>query len=98
MLVSKKALSGIRVGPVEDESWREGTPQLAQGIQRALTAMIAADLKGAAARHPNLDAVAFFQFKSLDDRGRQTNRQAVSPPRNLHRPPWIYVYNCISSG
>src|SRR5260370_36007344 len=60
--VSRNALSLIRLLAVEDESWRKRTPQLAQGIQRALTALIAADSECAAARHSNLDALRFFQL------------------------------------
>src|SRR5258708_5650957 len=59
--VSRNALSLIRLLAVEDESRRKRTPQLAQRIQRALSAWIAADFEGAGARNSNLDAVAFLQ-------------------------------------
>src|SRR5258708_18130016 len=52
--VSRNALSLIRLLAVENESWRERTPQLSQGIQRPLAAPIAADLEGTAARPPEL--------------------------------------------
>jgi hypothetical protein len=54
---------------VEDESGRKGTCQFAQAIQSALPALITAHFELEAAGDSNLDIVAFFQFKRLDDLG-----------------------------
>jgi hypothetical protein len=58
---------------VENESGREGTPELAQSLQSAPATLIAAYFEGFLASDPNLDIVAFFQLKRLDDCRRQTN-------------------------
>jgi hypothetical protein len=81
---------------VEDESGREGTPELAQSLQSSLTALIAPDLEGTAADDSNLDIVALLELQRFDDSGWQADRQAVSPLGNLHSPPWIYISQCIS--
>jgi hypothetical protein len=69
MLVSKNALSFIRFVAVEDESRREGTTQLAEIFYGPFPAFVAADFQLAAAGDSNLDVVALFQLKSLDDCG-----------------------------
>src|ERR1700684_2114688 len=97
MFVSRNALALIRFLAVEDEPGGERTPQLSQTIKGPLPALIAAHFEDPAAGDSNLDSVAFLQFKRLDDGGGQTNCQAVSPLRNLHRPPQIYISYCISS-
>src|SRR5580704_2484690 len=96
MLVSKNPLPIIDFVAVEDESRREGTPELAQVLHSAPAAFVAPHFERAPAGDPNLDVVAFLQLKRLDHSGRQANCQTVSPLRNLHRPPWIYINNCIS--
>jgi hypothetical protein len=79
MLVSKNALPGIRVSPVEDESWRQRTPQLAETGQRTFSGGIAAYFEGSVPSDANFDLISLFQFEGLYDRRRQANRKAVSP-------------------
>jgi hypothetical protein len=67
IVVSRNALSLIRFLAVEDESGREGTTQLTQALQSALPTLVAADFELSAAGDSNLNAVAFLQFKRLDD-------------------------------
>src|SRR5258708_31653844 len=52
------ASSFMRFFAVEDESGRERTPELAQSLQGAFPAFVAADFQLAAARDTNLDVVA----------------------------------------
>jgi hypothetical protein len=73
----------MRFLAIKDEARREGTPDLAQVLHGSLPALIAADIEGSFARDPNLYVVAFLQLKRFDDRGGQTNRQAVSPTSRL---------------
>src|ERR1700675_1072170 len=96
MLVSKNALPLIDVVAVEDKSCWQGALQLSQTLQRFFPAAVATHFKGFLPRDSNLDVVALFQCKRLYDCGRQANRKTISPLRNLHRPPWIYILNCIS--
>src|ERR1017187_656639 len=96
-LVSRNALSLIRFLAVEDESGRERTPYLAQIIQGALPALIAADFESAAPRDPNFDAVAFFQFERLDYRRGQADGQAVPPFRDSHGTSTDIHSYCISN-
>src|SRR6266478_665849 len=96
MLVSKNALPGIRVGPVENESWRQWPPQFAQASERPLPALIAVHFEDPAIGNSNLDLVTLFQFERFNHRCGQAYGQAISPLRNLHRPPLIYILYCIS--
>src|SRR5580700_12221667 len=96
MLVSKNALPLIDFVAVEDESRREGTTELAQVLHSAPATFVAAHFKGFLPGDANLDVVAFFQFQRLDHRSGQSNRQAVSPLRNLHRLSLDIHLDCIS--
>jgi hypothetical protein len=79
MLVSKKALSDIRVSPVENEAGRQWTPQFAQTSQSTLSALIAADFEYAAIGDSNLNPIALFQVKRFHYGSGQTDSQAISP-------------------
>jgi hypothetical protein len=83
-LVSKNALSGIRIFPVKDESSGQWAPQFAQTGKSALHASVAADLKGAVAHDPNLDLIAFFKAQRVDYSVRNPHGQAISPFGDLH--------------
>jgi hypothetical protein len=63
----------MRFLAVEDEAGREGTPELAQVLHSAPATLIATDFERTFAGDPDLDVVAFFQFKCLDDGGGQAN-------------------------
>src|SRR5712671_6111724 len=88
----------MRFFAVEDKPSRQGTAQLPQAGERLLAGRVTAYAEGALVSDPNLYIVALFQFKRLDHCGWQANGQTVSPFRNLHRPPWIYIFHCISIG
>src|SRR5258708_37425025 len=95
MLVSKNALALIDVVAVEDKSRRKRTPELAQVFHGASATFIAVNFESAFASDSNLDVVACFQFKRLDDSGGRGHGLTVSPLPNLHRHPFGIQLFCI---
>ncbi len=64
----------ICVGPIEHKSGREWPAELAQTSERPLAAPVAAYFELFRTRHANLDLIALFKLKSVDDglAGRRT--------------------------
>jgi hypothetical protein len=65
---TRHSLPGIRVRAVENESGRQGAPQLTQASKSTLSALVAADFEDPAPSDANLDPVALSQIKRIDDR------------------------------
>ncbi len=69
-----------------------GRRSLRRVLHSAPATFIAAHFKSFLAGDPNLDIVAFFQLKRLDDCGRQSNRPGCCPTsKPAQAPPWIYI-------
>jgi hypothetical protein len=69
---------------IESEAVGQWPAQLAQPRERSFTLSIAAHLELTRAGDSNLDLIALFEIERLDDRRRQSNRETVSPFRDLH--------------
>jgi hypothetical protein len=83
----------MRVFAIECKAGRECAAQSAKALQRALLALIAADVESPISRDSDLDLISLFQLQGIDYGRRKTNRQAVTPTCDLHMSPprWIYI-------
>jgi hypothetical protein len=77
--VSKKALTGIDLVSVKDESGGQRTAEFAQASERVTFALIAAHFEYPLTGDPNLDLVAFLEIESVNHGRGQPHRKAVPP-------------------
>jgi hypothetical protein len=89
--VSKKALTGIGLFPVKNESGRQRPAEFTKASERERFALIAAHFENALAGDANLDLVAFLKVERINHSRGQADRKAVSPFRYLHWVSMIYI-------